>query len=349
MSDVTRRCLFCDHAIEFGAGRADSRRKFCFSCLPPHSSNSQAAYVARYNFLRSACGIGNGPVAATSQAIPSGHPARPPKPRRQAPSLVATCAGCGETFTGKAAYCSPSCKRRHLRSRASATSLTPPPVPRVVVVEPSRHRVVGRERTYRNVRELVPNLSVVGDCHYCSGPLRPWWTLYPGLKSSRRCYECYLSSVRERYRSRASGVSGPKTGRTKATTYGYRGAVVQCVICSAEFTRTQTNRSYCSAQCKAVGIRDRDRRQNYRRRGAPVGQRYSLMDVFNKSNGHCHLCGEQVDINLPGSDPMGPTIDHLVTLTSGGIDCLTNVALAHWSCNVARGAKPLEAAWASLT
>jgi 5-methylcytosine-specific restriction endonuclease McrA len=80
------------------------------------------------------------------------------------------------------------------------------------------------------------------------------------------------------------------------------------------------------------------RRQNARRRGATIGQHYTLRSVYERDAGRCHLCGKAVNISIPASQPLGPTIDHLVPLSAGGWDCSTNVALAHRECNVKRGA-----------
>jgi 5-methylcytosine-specific restriction endonuclease McrA len=42
-------------------------------------------------------------------------------------------------------------------------------------------------------------------------------------------------------------------------------------------------------------------------------------------------------MSLPGTHNMGATIDHLVPVSAGGKDSLSNVRLAHRSCNCARG------------
>jgi 5-methylcytosine-specific restriction endonuclease McrA len=42
-------------------------------------------------------------------------------------------------------------------------------------------------------------------------------------------------------------------------------------------------------------------------------------------------------MGLSGDHRMGPTIDHLIPVSKGGADVPENVALAHRSCNCARG------------
>jgi 5-methylcytosine-specific restriction endonuclease McrA len=57
----------------------------------------------------------------------------------------------------------------------------------------------------------------------------------------------------------------------------------------------------------------------------------------------CHLCGNPVTAK-PGTAyvPDGATVDHIVPIAKNGTHTWNNVALAHRSCNVARGAKDLE-------
>lgn len=58
----------------------------------------------------------------------------------------------------------------------------------------------------------------------------------------------------------------------------------------------------------------------------------------------CHLCGEEVPY-LAGTahEPKGATVDHIIPIACGGSHTWANVALAHRTCNISRGAKPLAA------
>lgn len=51
----------------------------------------------------------------------------------------------------------------------------------------------------------------------------------------------------------------------------------------------------------------------------------------------CHLCGEPIDMSLPGIHRRGPTIDHLLPHSLGGADEVGNCRPAHLSCNASRG------------
>lgn len=53
---------------------------------------------------------------------------------------------------------------------------------------------------------------------------------------------------------------------------------------------------------------------------------------------HCHLCGDLVDRQLPGTHPMGPTAHHVIPRSRGGPMLRGNYRLAHKRCNEKAGA-----------
>lgn len=324
MSNPTQ-CLFCAH--EFTA--RDRRRKFCYECLPLFFEELRSEYMQQYEWLRAACGISRSQSAACSR-IPKGHPANPIEP-----TTVHECQICSVPVGRGKTYCSSECRRlgfQRVRRAKRAAASAPAPVPPTKVLVASGWQPKGEtQRQYRNVGQLVEELPIVGACRFCDGELRPWWTLYSGQSPQRRCYSCYLAKCRAK-RKRVH----------QQYNYSPSGALAECRMCGTPFQRDKTHKHLCSDECKSIAAKDRDRRQNVRRRGAVAGEHYSLKMVIDKSGGCCHLCGEVVDVSLAGSHPDGPSIDHLVPLTHGGLDCFTNVALAHLHCNVSRGVKPLE-------
>lgn len=65
-------------------------------------------------------------------------------------------------------------------------------------------------------------------------------------------------------------------------------------------------------------------------------------DRIIKEQSYCFLCGDLVDKDLPGNDPMGPSVDHLIPVSKGGSDDPENLYLSHLSCNKRRGNKPVD-------
>lgn len=160
----------------------------------------------------------------------------------------------------------------------------------------------------------------------------------------RVCLECGASFVAAHSRHRFCSHRCAYTHREKAKprnpdwAAGRRSfRMFPCCACGAEFW-TAASKALCPT-CKADREKAHSRRKNARRRGARVGIRYTLNQIGERDGWRCHICRRAVDRTLPGSRYMGPTIDHLVPLSDGGVDEPSNVALAHRACNMKRGAR----------
>ena len=86
------------------------------------------------------------------------------------------------------------------------------------------------------------------------------------------------------------------------------------------------------------------RRANYERRralkaGAKVGGPFTNLEVFERDSWVCGLCSLLVDPDAAYPDPGSASLDHVVPLSRGGEHSLSNVQLAHLSCNVSKGAR----------
>jgi 5-methylcytosine-specific restriction endonuclease McrA len=51
----------------------------------------------------------------------------------------------------------------------------------------------------------------------------------------------------------------------------------------------------------------------------------------------CHLCRGHLDFRAAEDDPWMPTLDHVVPVSQGGTNALSNLRLAHRCCNSERG------------
>lgn len=89
---------------------------------------------------------------------------------------------------------------------------------------------------------------------------------------------------------------------------------------------------------------DERRRANYELRRArkktngPV-EKFLNVEVFERDDWLCGLCGEPVDKDLAWPDPMSASLDHITPLSRGGAHTLDNVQLAHLACNIRKNNK----------
>lgn len=60
---------------------------------------------------------------------------------------------------------------------------------------------------------------------------------------------------------------------------------------------------------------------------------------IRKGDPACGICGQPIDYTLPYLDPGEFVVDHIVPLSRGGVDDITNKQAAHRSCNRAKGDK----------
>lgn len=159
------------------------------------------------------------------------------------------------------------------------------------------------------------------------------------LGADRACRACSMPFVTDvgrnhRHCSRPTCVAAR---RDAART----GATVPCRVCGVQFQRGRGKPESCSPEHAKELARERNRRKNRKRRNARqsvgLSERYTLAEVALRDGGRCHLCGLRVNTSLDGMNVKGPTIDHLVPLSCGGDDVMSNVALAHRDCNTRRG------------
>lgn len=57
---------------------------------------------------------------------------------------------------------------------------------------------------------------------------------------------------------------------------------------------------------------------------------------------HCVICGQEVDKTIKYPDAWSATVDHIVPVSMGGTNEISNLALAHFKCNSGRGSKNID-------
>jgi len=66
-------------------------------------------------------------------------------------------------------------------------------------------------------------------------------------------------------------------------------------------------------------------------------ERFDPIDIYERDQWRCQLCGEAVEPTLRWPDPLSPSLDHIQPLVAGGEHSRANTQLAHWICNVRKG------------
>jgi hypothetical protein len=107
----------------------------------------------------------------------------------------------------------------------------------------------------------------------------------------------------------------------------------------------ESNKKWREANPEKVRIYSQRRRAL--KRGA-VSEEVTDFVLWELSDGLCFICDEPVDYRAKFPDPQSATREHVIPLTRGGDDVLSNLALAHYGCNSAKRDKMLEEFWASL-
>lgn len=77
-----------------------------------------------------------------------------------------------------------------------------------------------------------------------------------------------------------------------------------------------------------------------RRRAKKVSGEYEKIDrgaVFERDNFECHICSEPIPMDAKFPHPLSPTLDHVIPLNKGGGHLYSNLAAAHFRCNVIKG------------
>jgi len=75
---------------------------------------------------------------------------------------------------------------------------------------------------------------------------------------------------------------------------------------------------------------------------AATAERFDPLEVYERDGWVCGLCAKPVDCGLSWPDPMSPSLDHVVPLSANGEHSRANTQLAHWICNVRKGARLAE-------
>ncbi len=109
-----------------------------------------------------------------------------------------------------------------------------------------------------------------------------------------------------------------------------------CDDCGTVTDRGRNQAGRFCADCSKRRERERDARKDHGWTKSALLP--SVRSLASRDGYRCHVCGEDVDMQLPYNDRMAPTRDHIVPRRAGGGHDPSNLKLAHRSCNSRRGA-----------
>lgn len=167
-------------------------------------------------------------------------------------------------------------------------------------------------------------------CPYCEAH---YYRIRRGSKDAiaplnRSCLQCGVPL----------GKRGGKYCSKKCTSRYNRGTPDKrnCLSCGSSFPSWK-QQAYCSDLCRRLALRQLDHRRRAITRGA-AAERFSCIEIFERDNWKCQLCGKKTKRSAPKHDPLKPTIDHIVPIARGGAHTRINVQCAHFRCNVRKQA-----------
>ena len=255
-----------------------------------------------------------------------------------------SCEGCGDSFTSEwpaTKYCSKRCQKRAERRRAAARKRAGRATVQVacehcsgMIVNALPHQRFCTEACKEAHRRGVRTRSTIAEV--CIGCGRSdgldWWVgriKYPG-SAGCRCEQCYAEYQRRRVRKpwsptqRKIHARPPRICSDCKREYRSCGSGSRCADCAHDHRKSL--RSTAEARrLDAVRAGDQDIHWTL------LGERDGWV---------CHICSKRVPkVAGTAKQPMGATVDHLIPIAHGGEHVWANVALAHRTCNISRGAR----------
>lgn len=227
--------------------------------------------------------------------------------------LHRTCPNCDQPFDTDLEdkrYCTKTCKEKAKSKRANARRKQP-------------------SKRCKSCGQIKP--SAKGD--YCSKPecrKVAYWEPKGG-EAARKKHELELQQ--QALKRQTSGpVHGPKP---LCRNCGEPLDSIHHRYCSKPECRVAYRREYKRRNRDKIRATRKD--QKMKRRDAFV-EHVDINAIYKRDRWTCQLCGKRVNKNLNYPHPLSASLDHVIPISKGGRHMPANVQLAHWRCNVSKGA-----------
>lgn len=186
--------------------------------------------------------------------------------------------------------------------------------------EANAERLRAKAKAYAAL-QILPRVARYCTCCDCGVS---WVRLARRTIVAKRCAEC----ITQRNRASANRYERDRSPRA-------------CRRCHREFTPAygDKRRDYCSRSCLRAATKSGTHRKRARRAGVAY-EPVSSLEVFERDNWRCCICGGKTRKDLVGSvHPLAPTLDHRVPLSRGGPHTYANTQCAHRKCNTDKAAR----------
>lgn len=169
----------------------------------------------------------------------------------------------------------------------------------------------------------------------------------------RECEECGRSYVPRQLKDHAAYCSreckvAARNARIAAETLAAKEANPRyCLYCSRLLPATKHRHAiFCTARCneKAHALQ----RKLRMRTGQDGKPGYLRAEICERDGWRCQLCSKFVDRYAEHPDPLCASIDHIIAVSAGGDNNLSNLQLVHLVCNLRRRNLPIEIALSVL-
>jgi len=116
--------------------------------------------------------------------------------------------------------------------------------------------------------------------------------------------------------------------------------LIRCKNCGEFISSIYSQKLYCDQYC-ADKLKELNRRarqiKDFKKKNRPA----MVAKLFYRDKGICQLCQEPIDLRLEYPSQWSLSIDHVLPVSKGGTNLLSNLQSTHLICNVRRGNKAI--------